>query len=367
MEVKITGLRKTFASHDGDVDALKNLSFDVKPGEFYTLLGPSGCGKSTTLRCIAGLEHPNEGEIRIGDRVVSGPGISIPTNQRPISMVFQSYAIWPHMTVFKNVVFPLKQRKSGVPKAERADRVMEALAMVKMEDLAHRPAPYLSGGQQQRVALARALVSRPEVLLLDEPLSNLDAKLREDLRIEIMDLTRRLNITTLYVTHDQLEALAMSDRIAVMLNGKILQEAAPRELYLKPANPFVAQFVGQVNFFDGAVAENGGAGPGVIETPEGRFHCPIPATMAKGAKARLAVRPESMKASPQRGDGGGNMLEGEVEKAVFLGDSIDCQIVVGTRTVRARVDQTMEINKGDKVFLRFSPEACVVLPPETKY
>ncbi len=186
-------------------------------------------------------------------------------------MVFQSYAIWPHMTVFNNVAFPLKQQK--VRKNERERLVMEALALVQMKDLAHRPAPYLSGGQQQRVALARALVSEPQVLLLDEPLSNLDAKLREELRLEIKELLQRLNITAVYVTHDQAEALAMSDRVAVMFGGKILQEANPKELYLKPNAKFVAQFIGQVNFFEGTVSESSRNGIGVVKTGQGDFRC----------------------------------------------------------------------------------------------
>lgn len=362
MQINVRNLKKTFSSADGDVTALENLSFDVEPGEFYTLLGPSGCGKSTTLRCIAGLERPNGGEIVIGDQTVATASYSMPANNRPIGMVFQSYAIWPHMTVFNNVAFPLKQRKALVPKAQREERVMEALSLVQMQDLAHRPAPFLSGGQQQRVALARALVSRPDVLLLDEPLSNLDAQLREELRVEIKDLTRRLNITALYVTHDQLEALAMSDRIAVMLNGRILQEATSRELYLRPATSFVAQFVGQVNFFEGTVLENSGNGLGVIETPEGKLRCPIPGDMAAGAKASVAVRPENVTAAHQRHEVDGNVLEGEVEKAVFLGDAIDCQVTVGSRMIRAKVAQTTEVEEGDRVYLQFSPETCVVLP-----
>ncbi len=364
MQINVRNLKKTYSTVDGEVTALEDLSFDVKPGEFYTLLGPSGCGKSTTLRCIAGLERPNGGEIVIGDETVATSVYSMPANKRPIGMVFQSYAIWPHMTVFNNVVFPLKQRKAMVPKAQRENRVMEALALVKMEDLAQRPAPFLSGGQQQRVALARALVSRPDVLLLDEPLSNLDASLREELRVEIKDLTRRLNITALYVTHDQLEALAMSDRIAVMLNGRILQEAPPRDIYLRPATSFVAQFVGQVNFFEGTVLENSADGLGVIETSAGKLRCPVPDTMKTGAKASVAVRPENVTATLQKQEIDGNLLEGEVEKAVFLGDAIDCQVNVGSRMIRAKVAETTEITEGDRVYLHFSPEVCVVLPED---
>lgn len=359
MRVTVNGLTKSFETLDGRADALQGLSFDVAPGEFYTLLGPSGCGKSTTLRCIAGLERPDSGEIVIGNRTMTSTTAFIPPNQRPIGMVFQSYAIWPHMTVFKNVVFPLKQEK--VPKREHERRVMEALSLVHMENFAHRPAPYLSGGQQQRVALARALVSKPEVLLLDEPLSNLDAKLREELRLEIKELLRRLGITALYVTHDQAEALAMSDRIAVMLHGRILQEAAPKELYLKPRAKFVAQFIGQVNFFEGTVLESRN-GLGVVRTGQGSFRCPIPPSIPSGAKTLVTVRPESFLVEQEKAVTASNVLEGTVEKCVFLGDFIDCQILVGEQMVRAKVPATSELTPGERVFLGFEPHACVLLP-----
>ena len=353
-------MAKAFQTMDGKVDALQELSFEVKPGEFYTLLGPSGCGKSTMLRCIAGLERPDRGEISIGDQIVSSSSIFVAPNERPIGMVFQSYAIWPHMTVFKNVAFPLRQQK--VPKKERERRVMEALSLVKMEDLAQRPAPNLSGGQQQRVALARALVSKPQVLLLDEPLSNLDAKLREELRLEIKELLRRVGITALYVTHDQAEALAMSDRIAVMFLGRILQEATPKELYLKPNAKFVAQFIGQVNFFEGVVLESSVQGMGLVQTSHGNLRCPIPVTMPRGAEALVVIRPESLKASEALERENENVLQGKVEKAIFLGDFIDCQVRVGEQRIRAKLPATTEFNEGTHIFLHFSPQACAVLP-----
>lgn len=365
MRIQISGLTKTFESMDGLVHALRSVSFEVPQGEFHTLLGPSGCGKSTTLRCLAGLERPDSGEVVIGDTVMAAPNVFIPPNERPIGMVFQSYAIWPHMSVFKNVAFPLRQGKPRLSRAEIRKRVMEALSLVKMEELADRPAPYLSGGQQQRVALARSLVSRPQVLLLDEPLSNLDAILREELRLEIKDLVRKVGITTLYVTHDQVEALAMSDRIAVMLNGRILQEATPKELYLSPNSKFVAQFIGQVNFFEGTVLQDSSQGAGLVETSQGNLRCSLPAGMIRGAKVLVTVRPESLHAS-QKGEGGdGNVLEGKVEKVVFLGDLIDCQILVGSQLVRAKLPATSDFGEGDRIFLQFSPQACVVLPTPT--
>jgi iron(III) transport system ATP-binding protein len=364
MKVTVKHLTKTFASMDGNVAALKDISFEIEQGQFYTLLGPSGCGKSTTLRCIAGLEDPDSGEIRIGEQVVAGPGVSIPADERPIGMVFQSYAIWPHMTVFNNVAFPLKHGRTRVPRAERKKRVMEVLSLMQMEHLAHRPAPYLSGGQQQRVALARALVSSSEVLLLDEPLSNLDAKLREDLRSEIKDLTRKLGVTAIYVTHDQLEALAMSDRIAVMLGGEIIQEATPRELYLDPKSSFVAQFVGQINFFDGIVLESAAGELSQVEVDQGIWRCAVPAVFAKGAKVRVAVRPEGLTllASAEAGDL--NVLEGKVEKATFLGETIECLVSSGGKIVTAKIPARREIVEGQGISLRFAPDACLVLPPD---
>jgi iron(III) transport system ATP-binding protein len=360
MRVKVEGLAKTFQTMDGKVDALQDLGFEVNAGEFYTLLGPSGCGKSTTLRCIAGLERPDLGEIRIGDEMVSSASRFLPPNERPIGMVFQSYAIWPHMTVFNNVAFPLKQQK--VPKRERERLVMEALTLVKMADLAQRPAPYLSGGQQQRVALARALVSKPQVLLLDEPLSNLDAKLREELRVEIKELLQRLGITTLYVTHDQAEALAMSDRIAVMFCGRILQEASPKELYLTPNAKFVAQFIGQVNFFAGTVLEQSRNGMGVVQTPQGEFRCPVPPVIPSGAQALVAIRPESFLVSVEKGRDEANVLEGTVERSIFLGDFIDCQVLVGGQIVRVKLSPTSDLSHARRVFLQFEPHACIILP-----
>jgi iron(III) transport system ATP-binding protein len=249
-----------------------------------------------------------------------------------------------------------------VPKGEREHLVLEALALVKMAELAHRPAPYLSGGQQQRVALARALVSKPQLLLLDEPLSNLDAKLREELRIEIRELTRRLGITTLYVTHDQVEALAMSDRIAVMLDGQILQEASPKDLYLTPNAKFVAQFIGQVNFFEGTVSVNAQDDFGIVETAHGDLRCSLPHAIAGGTKTLVTVRPENFVVSATKPTNGLNVLEGTIEKTVFLGDLIDCQVIVGQQVVRAKLHPASDFSQGDRVYLHFEPKACILLP-----
>jgi iron(III) transport system ATP-binding protein len=366
MKISVKNLTKNFSSMDGhgNVAALNDITFKIEPGQFYTLLGPSGCGKSTTLRCIAGLENPDGGEIWLGDTLVASKDFSMEPNERPIGMVFQSYAIWPHMTVFNNVAFPLKHGRERVSRAERKRRVMEILSLMQMEHLADRPAPYLSGGQQQRVALARALVSSSEVLLLDEPLSNLDAKLREDLRGEIKDLTRKLGITAIYVTHDQLEALAMSDRIAVMFGGNIVQEASPRELYLRPKTSFVAQFVGQINFFEGTVVDPCPEGLGVFETAHGSWRSAIPGSLAKGAKGKLAVRPEGFTLLSSAESGELNVLDGKVEKATFLGDTIECLVSAGDQIVMAKIPAKREIVEGQQILLRFSPDACLILPAE---
>src|SRR5437764_9623603 len=245
---------------------------NVERGQFFTLLGPSGCGKTSTLRCIAGLETPTSGSIEIDSRVVyaSASRTFVPPHRRYLGMVFQSYAIWPHMTVFDNVAFPLVHGAHKQPRKTVEEKVMRALSLVQLEHVASRPAPMLSGGQQQRVALARAIASEPAVLLLDEPLSNLDAKLREDMRQEIKTLVRRLHTTTLYVTHDQLEALSMSDRVALLNDGVIVQEGAPRDVYLHPADAFAANFLGRTNLLEGSVAD---VIAGTVQTRWGVLRC----------------------------------------------------------------------------------------------
>lgn len=360
--IQVKGLTKRFSTGTGEVGAVNGISFQVERGEFYTLLGPSGCGKTTTLRCIAGLEDPTSGEIFLADHPVASAQGIVPPEDRGIGMVFQSYAIWPHLTVFDNVGFPLKHGKARFSKAEIKERVMEALALVQIEELAQRQAPLLSGGQQQRVALARALVSRPKVLLLDEPLSNLDAKLREELRVEIKDLVRRVGITTVYVTHDQAEALAMSDRIAVMQKGEILQEARPRDLYLRPNSKLVAEFVGQVNFFEGSVLETGESGKGIVEARQSRISCLLPSGVARGEKVLIAVRPEDLQVSVNPGRPGENTLQGKLEKVLFRGDSLDCVVLAQDQKVYARLHSRSILTEGDHIYLVFHPEACVVVP-----
>ena len=258
--LEVTGLCKSFEGTQGErATVVDDVSFIVPEGQCYALLGPSGCGKTTTLRCVAGLEYADTGIVRIGGVVVSdaGAGTFMPVHERPIGMVFQSYAIWPHMDVFDNVSYPLTVQKPRLEKSEIRERTMQALALVGMQDMGDRPATRLSGGQQQRVALARAIVRRPKLLLLDEPLSNLDARLRETMRQELSDMIARIGVTALYVTHDQAEAFALAHRMAVMDQGRIVQEGEPRALYAKPATAFAASFLGAANILPGRIEEAG--------------------------------------------------------------------------------------------------------------
>jgi iron(III) transport system ATP-binding protein len=351
-------------SYGGEETAVKGISFHVGEGEFYTLLGPSGCGKTTTLRCVAGLEKPNGGQIAIGGETVysAEQKIVLPSHKRDIGMVFQSYAIWPHMTVFDNVAFPLKHSKRKVPRNQLRDKVMKALSLVQLDEFADRPAPFLSGGQQQRVALARALVYEPKVLLLDEPLSNLDAELREEMRVELKLLVSRLNITTLYVTHDQAEALALSDQIAVLNLGRIIQEGTPRQIYLEPKDAFTANFIGRTNIFDGSVAAaSAGDGTGVVELATGRLACPVPQGLKLKDHIQLLIRPEGIQILESRPETSNNVISGEILLATFQGDSVEYHIRVGAQECRVKGDGLKEVAKNRQVFLHLPPERCLVI------
>jgi len=296
--LEVTDLRKQFAIGRPAIDGV---SFAVPAGEIVVLLGPSGCGKTTTLRCVAGLEHPTGGEIAIGGRVVSSParGILVPPRSRDLGMVFQSYAVWPHMTVRQNVVYPLKHRKISRTEADR--KVAEVLELVGLSEYADRPVVALSGGQMQRVALARSIVYRPQLLLLDEPLSNLDAKLRLRLRDDLRIILKQTGITALYVTHDQAEAVVLGDRIGVMRDGKLLQIGTPDEIYNRPAELFVANFTGATNELAGTlVARNGRFG--TVDFGDGR--CAEAALLQQldpGDKVRVALRPENIAIGKQDG------------------------------------------------------------------
>jgi iron(III) transport system ATP-binding protein len=363
--IRVASLEKSFVSYTGAaVHALQGVSFETTPGEFYTLLGPSGCGKTTTLRSIAGFENPDVGEIMVGDQLVfSGARhVNITPARRNFGIVFQSYAIWPHMTVFDNVAFPLVHGRKKISRAAARDRVERVLSLVQLDELAERPAPFLSGGQQQRVALARALVHEPEVLLLDEPLSNLDAKLREDMRLEIRELVKRLNITTLYVTHDQLEALTMSDRVAVMNAGKIVQEGAPVEIYKAPRDEFVAHFIGQANFIEGTVAEINGAGLGSVSTKSGTIQCDVQDSMKVGDAMVLMIRPEDIEICGAGEQPDGNTIEAEVQAALFAGEVLDCWLTTSDGRLRIKTHTSVQLSPGDRARLYLSPDRCRAIP-----
>ncbi|GAA1268110.1 ABC transporter ATP-binding protein [Pseudonocardia aurantiaca] len=351
------------------VFAVDDVSFEVQQGEMFTLLGPSGCGKTTTLRSIAGLEKPDSGRISVGDRVMfhAGDGtstVNMPANERGLGMVFQSYAIWPHMSVFDNVGFPLQVRKrSQRPgKAEIAERVNRVLEVMELGHLATRQATKLSGGQQQRLALARAIVTQPPLLLLDEPLSNLDAKLRESLRFELKRLQRELGITSIYVTHDQVEALALSSHIAVMRQGKVVQLGKPREIYTNPRSRFVAEFIGTSNFINGRVAGHDGDCV-TVDTTEGRLRVRSAVALPVGSEAIVSIRPEAVEIS-LTGSGGTepNEWTGEVVNRAFLGDSVDHVVKVGKAEVRNRSNPNVSIEPGTTVYLRMNPDQLSLVP-----
>ena len=368
--LRVEGLEKSFVSESGAFRAVRGVSFTVETGEFFTLLGPSGCGKTTTLHCIAGLETPDAGEIVMDDSVIfsSRRGIDVAAHRRNIGMVFQSYAIWPHMTVYENVAFPLVYGHRRPATGDTRERVMRALTLVKLEALADRPAPFLSGGQQQRVALARALVHEPPLLLFDEPLSNLDAKLRDEMRVEVRQLTGSLGMTTIYVTHDQVEALAMSDRIALMRDGRIVQEGPPREVYFHPVDAFVAEFLGGSNILPGRVVKRAANGQaGVVETALGCFMCFPPADAAPGVAVDLIIRPEGFRLCDRASDppGAPNRIEGRVEDLIFIGGSVEIRFRVGDRLLRVKLDPFADIRPGATARLEVLSDRCAVVPSAT--
>ena len=363
--IKVEKLIKTYKTSTGDhVKAVQDISFEVEKGSFYTLLGPSGCGKSTTLRCVAGLEQPDTGEITVGERIVFSPsmGVSVSPHHRNIGMVFQSYAIWPHMTVYENVAFPLKLKRKKLSSSCIKKKVQKALDTVKLSGLEQRPAPQLSGGQQQRLALARALVREPDIMLLDEPLSNLDAKLRETMRIELKELLRQLNITTLFVTHDQVEALALSTKIAVINKGEIIQEATPEEIYAKPKCRFVADFIGSSNFINGTVTEI--AAPGnlsKIRTEHGLMLANITINAKKGDSVSLCIRPENIIVESKKPSFESNVLLGKIKTAIFLGEYRDVTISLDKDTIKTRLSPHIPLTQGDNVYIYAPPETTVVV------
>jgi ABC-type Fe3+/spermidine/putrescine transport system ATPase subunit len=363
--LRLAGVSKLF----GPAPAVDGASLEIQRGEVFTLLGPSGCGKTTTLRLVAGLERPDAGEITLRGRVVASAArrLFVAPHKRNLGMVFQSYAIWPHMTVFENVAYPLRLR--GTKGTVVRDKVVRVLDLVGLSGLEERSATLLSGGQMQRLALCRSLVYEPDLLLLDEPFSNLDAKLREQMRVELKLLQRRLGVTVLFVTHDQIEALSLSDRIAVMQRGRVEQVGAPRDLYERPGSPFVRDFLGQTVILRGRVAggEPGavmvkldGALGGRLVTGRGASE----ATLAPGAEAYVAIRPEDIEvtaadgASPKH-----SALPGVIEALLFVGDRYEARVSLGgEQRILLLLPRARECREGQRLQLGFPTEAVSVWP-----
>jgi iron(III) transport system ATP-binding protein len=356
--IEIQSLFKRFKK----VVAVNHVTLEVAQGEMLTLLGPSGCGKTTTLRCIAGLEKPDQGDIVIDGSPMLSQGF-VPPSKRGIGMVFQNYAVWPHMKVFNNVVYGLKLQ--GISKEEIRQRAGQVLEMVGLQGLEERYPAQLSGGQQQRVALARALVRNPKVLLLDEPLSNLDAKLREKMRFEIKSLVRRMGITSVYVTHDQAEAMVISDRIAVMESGNVMQVGTPEEIYDRPANKFVADFIGTTNFIAGTVdrvtADTGGA---VLRTEFGaEMHCLTADGEATvpGLEVNASIRPEDVEVLTESPEDRPNVYPGTIAHKAYLGNFLYFFVDVAGTMIRVQVPHYLPQGEGEEIYLHLNPQKCMIL------
>jgi iron(III) transport system ATP-binding protein len=360
MEIRISNLSKHYFSDGKRITALANVDVTVPAKQIFTLLGPSGCGKTTLLRCIVGLEVPDTGEIAIGDEVVFSQdrNVFVPPERRGLNMVFQSYAIWPHMTVFDNVAYPLEVR--GLPKGEIRRRVEGTLKFVQLAGFEGRPATRLSGGQQQRVALARALVAEPKVILFDEPLSNLDAKLREETRKELREFLTTLKITAVYVTHDRLEALSLSDTVAVMKDGRIVELGTPRQIYFDSDRRFVADFIGRANLVEGTVSAAPDAYT-VVESPFGAIACRKEAGVSAGAAVAVCIRPEFIQILAGEPGRRPNVFRGRVETLLFVGDACEGEIRVGSAVLVARLTATADVKEGDEVLLHVDPAHCTVL------
>lgn len=358
MSVEIRDLKKTYG---------KNVAAEIEEltitKGITTLLGPSGCGKTTTLRCIAGLEKPTRGEISIDGELVTSieRNIFVQPEKRNIGMVFQSYAVWPHMNVFENVAYPLSARRTQ--KSEVRKKVDDILNIVGLSPFRDRNVTQLSGGQQQRVALARALVYDPKLLLLDEPLSNLDAKMREQMRYELKDLQRRLQINSMYVTHDQIEAIMISDRLVVMKDGKIEQIGDPIEIYRKPASPFVANFIGSANLISGTLGGREDELDIIMSTLGTIYSRDIEdRTVFKEGKVTVCMRPEFIEVTDHEPQGAKNVWEAKVTKATFSGSVVEYTAVVKDTTFRVQKDTRKMFQQGDSVFLHIPPENCTIMP-----
>ena len=359
--VEVQGLTKCF----GNDRAVDGISFSVARGKFLTLLGPSGCGKTTTLMSIAGLHGIEAGTIRVGDIIYTSKsdGIFLPPEKRDIGMVFQSYAIWPHMTVAENVAYPLEIRKLAPD--EVGERVAGVLRLVGLEKMAGKIATQLSGGQQQRAALARAIVSHPRLLLFDEPLSNLDLRLREQMRIELKRIQREVGITSIYVTHDQAEALVMSDEIIIMSKGRVEQKGTPHDLYSRPANAHVSSFIGGANLLKARVLRATAPGHGEVELIDGaaplRLACLLGEEIEPGAEVMISIRPESVRASRERSARA--QIEGEVSQVIFLGNCLDCRVRWGAVEWKVLAHPRADLRRGERVYLELDPTRTLAVRP----
>jgi len=356
--IEIKNLFKRFKK----VVAVNHIQLEVNKGEMLTLLGPSGCGKTTTLRCIAGLEKPEEGDIVIDGKPMLSEGFIHPS-KRGIGMVFQNYAVWPHMKVFNNVAYGLKLQK--ISKKSVQERTLKVLELVGLKDLEERYPSQLSGGQQQRVALARALVRNPKVLLLDEPLSNLDAKLREKMRFEIKSLVKRMGITSVYVTHDQAEAMVISDRIAVMESGNVVQVGTAQEIYKTPANKFVADFIGTMNFISGEIVQAPQDTDTVYVRTEfnEKMLCTTDSLMAAtpGKKVYASIRPEDVEVFTEPPQARENLFKGTIAHKAYLGNFLYFFVNINGTMIRAQVPHHLLQDEGQEIHLFLNPQKCMVL------
>ncbi len=360
MEIRIKGLTRNYYSEGKQIKALDGIDLTIPANKIFTLLGPSGCGKTTLLRCIVGLETPDGGEIYIGDDLVwsSEKNIFIPPESRGLGMVFQTYAIWPHMNVFDNVAYPLQTSKT--PKDKIRQQVAKALKFVQLEGFENRPATKLSGGQQQRVALARALVAEPKVILFDEPLSNLDAKLREETRKELRSFLTKLQITAIYVTHDRIEALALSDLIAVMRAGKIIEIGEPKKIYFNSDDKFVADFIGRANLIKGKVEKREGD-HAVFASEIGSIVALNSQEIPVGQDAMLCIRPEFIRLAPKQSTEGQNIFNGRMESLIFIGEAYEGEIRIGDTLLTTTIEPTENIVEGDSISISFDPDHCFLL------
>ena len=359
IDVKLEGLVKYF----GEVTAVDDVSLTINKGEVVTLLGPSGCGKTTTLNMIAGFERPDAGNIYVGERLISSVAkrVFVPPHRRNLGMVFQSYGLWPHLTVARNVGFGLEMH--GIARTELQQRINEALRLVRLDDFGDRYPSQLSGGQQQRVAFARAIAYQPDVLLLDEPLSNLDAALREEMRLELMELQAKTGHTAIFVTHDQVEAMVMSDRVVVMNEGRIEQVGTPDEIYEHPNSRFVAGFIGIANFLEGELAEaQNNVGLGFVRVGDQLLQCSVENEKV-GEKVLLSVRPENWHVSTSAPlDAGPNLFQNPVSKIVYLGGTREIWIDMGGQQVRVHATHLSELEPGALLYHWVSPEYVRSIP-----